>query len=132
MVIIAGTDCDSSVVEVAMIVTAGGLGGASGAAYIAVSFVEARNEPHAGLHEIPLWVIDHVTPWFLESFCTVAVNCWLWDTETELEVGETDTDIGGESGAVSTIWAEEDFVASETDIAVSVTAGGCGSSVGAE
>jgi hypothetical protein len=56
----------------------------------------------------------------------------LWDTETELEVGETDTDIGGESGAVSTIWAEEDFVASETDIAVSVTAGGCGSSVGAE
>ena len=64
----------------------------------------------------------HLTPRFCESFCTVAVNCWVIKTPKLVEVGTTDTLIG----AVTVMVAVPLLVPSATDVAVSVTAAGFG------
>ena len=54
-----------------------------------------------------------------ESSCTVAVNGCVADVFTLAVAGDTSTRIGG--GAVTVIVADADFVASATEVAVSVT-----------
>ena len=63
-----------------------------------------------------------LTPRFCESFCTVAVNCWVREAFTAAEAGETDTLIG----AVTVMIAVLLLVSSLIDVAVSVTAAGFG------
>jgi len=69
----------------------------------------------------------HLTPRFCESFCTVAVNCWVIKTPKLVEVGTTDTLIG----AVTVMLAVPPFVPSVTDVAVTVTVAGLGCFEGA-
>ena len=69
----------------------------------------------------------HLTPRFCESFCTVAVNCWVREAFTAAEAGETDTLIG----SVMEMVAAPLFVPSVTEVAVSVTAAGFGIVAGA-
>ena len=69
----------------------------------------------------------HLTPRFCESFCTVAVNCWVIEKPKLVEVGATDTLIG----AVTVMVAALLFVPSVTEVAVSVTAAGFGIVAGA-
>ena len=64
----------------------------------------------------------HLTPRFCESFCTVAVNCWVREAFTAAEAGETDTVIG----AAMEMVAEALLVVSATEVAVTVTVAGLG------
>lgn len=65
-----------------------------------------------------------------ESFATVAANCCLVVTGREAEVGLMETEM--DSGAAVTVMAATaDFVPSATDVAVSVTLAGFGTTVGA-
>ena len=64
----------------------------------------------------------HLAPRFCESFCTVVVNCWVRETFTEPEAGETDTVIG----AAMEMVAEALLVVSATEVAVTVTVAGLG------
>jgi hypothetical protein len=52
------------------------------------------------------------------------------ETWTEVEVGLTETEMGG-GAAVTVIVAAADFVPSLTEVAVSVTVGGAGTAAGA-
>ena len=63
-----------------------------------------------------------LTPRFCESFCTVAVNCWVREAFTAAEAGETDTVIG----AAMEMVAEALLVVSATEVAVTVTVAGLG------
>ena len=66
---------------------------------------------------------------FAGSFVTLAVKLCVWPEVTFAESGETATTIKG--AGITVILAEEDFVVSETEVAVRVTAAGEGAEAGA-
>ena len=70
----------------------------------------------------------HVTPLFAESLLTVAVKFCVEPVETLAVEGDTATLI---AAPVMVIAAEDDFVLSATDVAVSVTVAGEGAVAGA-
>lgn len=74
--------------------------------------------PHPGEHDAPPCVRVHVTPLFVLSSVTVALNCAAPPTCTEAVAGETETKI---AGRVTVIVTEEDLVGSATEVAVTVT-----------
>jgi hypothetical protein len=71
-----------------------------------------------------------LTPLFCESFCTEAVKLAVVETWTDVDVGLTETEIGG-GAVVMVIAAEADIVPLATDVAVSVTLAGVGAVAGA-
>jgi hypothetical protein len=83
-------------------------------------------------HGAPLQPPDNaqVTPLVALSFATVAVKFALVPTGTLAVVCDRVTLIGA-AAAVTVIVADETFVPSATDVAVSVTLGGLGTLVGA-
>ncbi len=86
------------------------------------------SEPHVG-PEHPLPESDQVTPLFAGSFITVAVKLCVRPVVTLAEPGETATVITAAGTIV--ILAEADFVVSEIEVAVRVTAAGEGAEAGA-
>ena len=50
--------------------------------------------PQSAKHVTPFTASDHVTPLFVPSLVTVAVNCCVLLTATLAEGGETDTEMG--------------------------------------
>jgi hypothetical protein len=75
---------------------------------------------------------DHATPRFCASFVTFAVKVCVTPPVAMFAVpGVTDTVGGDGGGGVNAIVAFADFVASSTDVAVSVTIGGFGTAAGA-
>ena len=85
------------------------------------------SEPHvAPEHPVPDRL--HVTPWFSESFCSVAVNGEDRFTCTLAVVGATLTTMGT---GVTVIVALDVLVVSVTDVAVNVTVAGLGTLAGA-
>lgn len=86
-------------------------------------------EPQAAAVQ-PAPVNDHVTPWFAESFVTVAVNAWVAFTARVAVVADsvTATPVGA---VVKVIVVIADFVVSATDVAVKVTVAGFGAAAGA-
>ena len=70
----------------------------------------------------------HVTPLFAESFFRVAVKFCVEPVETLAVEGDTDTLIAAPAMVIA---AEDDFVLSATDVAVSVTVAGEGAVAGA-
>jgi hypothetical protein len=50
--------------------------------------------PQSAEHAVPFTVSVQVTPLFVPSLVTVAVNCWVALTATLAEGGDTDTDMG--------------------------------------
>ena len=72
--------------------------------------------PQVGEHAVPFWVSVQVTPPLPGSLATVAVNCCVALFATLAEVGVTDTEM-----AETVTVADIDFVASDTDVAVTVT-----------
>ena len=91
---------------------------------MAVAFVSV---PQA-VPEQPLPVSVHVTPLLAESLLTVAVKFCVEPVETLAVEGDTDTLI---AAPATVIVAEEDLVASDTEVAVSVTVAGEGAVAGA-
>ena len=80
--------------------------------------------------EQPVPESDHVTPLFCESFCTAALKFAAVETCTELDVGLTETEIGGGPAVIVKV-AVDDFVPSLKDVAFSVTVAGDGTAAGA-
>ena len=82
----------------------------------------ALSEPHAGVQVVPVAVVSvHVTPRLFKSFCSVAVKvCAGPPISSVLGVGDTETVIIAE--ALTVMAAVPDFVASATEVAVSVGA----------
>ena len=71
------------------------------------------------------------TPWFEESFCSVAVKLLAWEVCTEDVGGFTETEMGGGSGVVMVMDDGADLVLSATEVAVRVTVAGLGAVAGA-
>ena len=131
-VIVAATDFVPSATEVAVSVTAAGVGTLAGAVYVTATpdaLEVGVTAPHvAPLQPAPDTV--QVTPLFAASFCTVAVNACDPLTCTIAVVSDSVTAIGA-GAAVTVIVAATDFVPSATEVAVSVTAAGVGTLAGA-
>jgi hypothetical protein len=72
--------------------------------------------PQPGEHAVPFCVNVQVTPLFVPSFVTVAVNCWVAFTATLAEVGDTDTEMGK-----SAIEARALAMVSATEVAINTT-----------
>jgi hypothetical protein len=121
-----------SLTEAATTATAGLGGTVDGAVYVVASplpvFV-GDTFPHAGEQGTLFWVVVQVTPLFEPSFLTVAVNCCVALTPISAEAGDTDTEGGG--GTTVTV-ADADLLVSDTEVAVSVTAGFAGTDAGAK
>jgi hypothetical protein len=121
-----------SLTEVATIATAGLGGTVDGAVYVVASplpvFV-GDTLPHTGEQGTLFCVGVQVTPLFGPSFLTLAVNCCVALTPISAEAGDTDTEIGG--GTIVTV-ADADLLVSDTEVAVSVTAGFAGGDAGAK
>ena len=91
---------------------------------MAVAFVSVPQvEP-----EQPLPASAQVTPLFDVSLLTVAVKFCVAPVETVAVAGDTATLI---AAPAMVIVAEDDFVLSDTDVAVSVTVAGEGAALGA-
>jgi hypothetical protein len=60
-----------------------------------------------------------LTPLFCESFCTEAVKLAVVETWTDVDVGLTETEIGG--GVMIVILTEPEAVGSDIELAVRVT-----------
>ena len=73
---------------------------------------------------------DQVTPLFCESFCTEAVKLFAVETCTKAVAGLTETAMA-RGAAVIVTFAAFDFVGSETELAVMVTAADEGTLAGA-
>ena len=82
--------------------------------------------PQAGAHAVPFCVRVQETPLLLESFVTVAVNCWVVATMTLAVVGEIETPVP----RIVTV-AAADSVGAVTDVAITVTVGFAGTVAGA-
>jgi hypothetical protein len=121
-----------SATDVAVNVTVAGFGIAAGPVNVtaAPEALEAgATAPHvAALQPVP--VTTQVTPLFAESFATVAVNAWVPLTTTLAVVKDNVTDTGA-APVVNVILVVADFVASATDVAVSMTVPGLGIVAGA-
>ena len=91
---------------------------------VEVAFVSV---PHV-LPEQPLPDSVHVTPLLAESLLTVAVKFCVEPVETLAVEGDTATLI---AAPAMVIVAEDDFVVSETDVAISVTVADDGTEFGA-
>jgi len=132
MAIAATADLVGSDTEVAVKVTAAGLGTLAGAVYVmgAPDALEAvDNVPQvAPLHPVPARL--HVTPLFCESFCTVALKlCPLFTCTVALD-GATPTTMP--CGAdVMVMVAAADLPVLATEVAVRVTVAGLGTFAGA-
>ena len=131
-VIVAATDFVPSATEVAVSVTAAGVGTLAGAVYVTATpdaLEVGVTAPHvAPLQPAPDTV--QVTPLFAASFCTVEVNACDPLTCTDAVVSDSATAIAG-GVAVTVIIAAADFVLSATDVAVIVTVAGAGTLGGA-
>lgn len=93
------------------------------------ALVELESVPQEA-PEQPTPVRAQVTPLFCGSLVTVALKDFVpFGACTLAAVGATTTAMAG--GAVTVIAAEEDFVESATDVAVSVTLAGVGTLAGA-
>jgi len=128
-VIVVDADFVESATEVAFSVTVAGAGTAAGAVYVTEVVVTFVNVPHAA-PEQPVPETNHVTPWFCESFCTVAMKFAEVDTWMDSDVGLTETEIDGGS-AVMVMVVVADFDASATEVAVRMTVGEVGTEGGA-
>ncbi len=85
--------------------------------------------PQAAL-EHPTPERDQVTPLFCESFCTAAVKLAAAETCTEVDAGLMETEMG--TGVrLMDMMAGADFELSATEVAVSVTVAGVGTTAGA-
>jgi hypothetical protein len=102
---------------------------AKGARYVADVVVELVNVPQLD-PEQPLPDADQVTPAFPTSFCTVAVTASACVAVKPPRFGEIVT-LTLPTEGVTVIVALAFFVLSETDVAVSVTAAGLGTLLGA-
>ena len=91
---------------------------------MAVAFVSVPQV----LPEQPEPVSVHVTPLLAVSFFTVAVKFCVEPVVTFAVEGDTATPI---AAPAMVIVAEDDFVVSETDVAISVTVAGEGAMAGA-
>jgi hypothetical protein len=127
-VIVAAADFVELLTEVAVSAAVAGLGAALGAVYVADVDVTFESIPHAD-PEHPLPESAQVTPSPVGSFGTAAVNACDAFTLTVADCGVIETEIG--AGVSIVIVAAADFVASETDVAVSVTLEGSGADAGA-
>lgn len=124
----AEADFVESATEVAVSVTVEGVGTLGGAAKVTLVAVIAERVPHdAPLQPVP--VRAHVTPCPLGSLVTEAVNDWDKFTETVREEGEMDTEIG--FGIAMAILAVANLVVSLMEVAVMLTFGGLGGTLGA-
>jgi hypothetical protein len=131
-VIVDAADFVPSLTDVAVSVTAAGVGTLAGAVYViptpeALAFAESV--PHAvPLQPAPLSA--QLTPLFCASFITVALNPCVPPGACTLAVfGETATAIAG--GAVIVIVAAADLLVSATAVAVTITVAGEGTVPGA-
>ena len=77
-------------------------------------------KPQVGEQGAPACVSFQVTPMFVESFCTVAVNCAVAPTATAAVPGATETVIA-RTATVTVIVAEAAFDVSASEVAVIVT-----------
>jgi len=117
------------VTEVAVTVTVAGLGAVAGAVYvIATPLAElaAEKVPQVA-PEQPGPLTVHVTPRLLGSLASVAANSRTVFTSTPASVGATVT----ETDDVMVRVAAADFLASATDVAVTITVDGLGTAAGA-
>jgi len=129
---IAACDFVVSETEVAVSVTAAGVGTLTGAVTLIATpdaLDAADKVPHvAPLHPAPDKV--QATPRFCRSFVTVAVNVLVPDPASTLAAsGATVTAIAG--GCVTVIVADADLVPSATAVAVMVIDAGEGTAAGA-
>ena len=128
-VIVAVPTVVPSAAEVAVSVTEFGLGALDGATYVTIPpdvLLKGETVPHAEpVHPVPETVQFTVV---LEVLLTVAANCALVPAGTVAVPGETTTVMAG--AVVNVIVAESNFVASATDVAVSVTVGEVGTVAG--
>jgi hypothetical protein len=118
-----------SLTDLAVNVTVGLPGSVDGAVYVAVVAVCPESAPQAGAQLLPDWLSAQVTPWFVESLATAAVNCLAVEMFTEALVGEMLTDTGSDSETV--IVAVALLLLFVTEVAVSVTVAGFGTLLGA-
>jgi hypothetical protein len=117
-----------SATEVAVRLTVGGFGIDEGAVYVTLVEVTFEREPQvAPLQPAP--DSAQVTPRAVESFWSTAVKTCDRFRETVREEGETETEIGGLAPMV--MLDEADLVLSVTEVAVTVTFGGVGATLGA-
>jgi hypothetical protein len=133
IVIVATALLVLSETEVAVNVTVGGAGTLTGALYVTATpeaLAAGATVPHAApLHPVPDTV--HITPLFALSLVTVAVKFCAAPTTTPAVVCESVTAITGAGPAVTVMVADADLVPSETEVTVSVIAGGVGTLAGA-
>ena len=128
-VIVADADFVPSATDVAFSATVAGAGTNAGAVYVTEVVVTFVSVPQLA-PEQPVPESAHVTPLFCESFCTVAVKPAVVKTCTDVDVGFTETEIGG-GAAVTVMVADADFVESATEVAFSKTVAGVGTAGGA-
>jgi hypothetical protein len=132
-VMVAAAVLETSLTDVAVKVTAGGAGRLTGAVYVTAApdaLDAGATVPHvAPLQPAPDSV--QLTPAFAESFVTVAVKLAVPPAATVAVVCDKLTAIGAGGAGATVIAAAAVFVASDTDLAVSVTLAGVGALAGA-